>query len=69
MFPNISAEIARNGMTLSDLAKALNVNRKTISNWLNGRSEIPASSIVAMAHIFKCSTDYLLGIVSDQWAS
>lgn len=66
MFPNISAEIARNNMTHEKLATNLNISRRTLSNWLNGHSEIPASSIVAMARIFNCTTDYLLGIDIDQ---
>ncbi|HCC01467.1 MAG TPA: transcriptional regulator [Ruminococcaceae bacterium] len=66
MFPNISAEIARNNMTISSFAEYMHVSRKTVSNWLNGKNEIPASALVMMANLFKCSTDYLLGFNSNQ---
>lgn len=62
MFPNISAELARNRMTIISLAERLKVSRKTVSNWLSGKTEIPAHAIIQMSLIFKCSTDYLLGL-------
>lgn len=62
MFPNISAELARNKITTERLSKILGVTRKTVSNWLNGKTEIPASKIIKLAEILECTTDYLLGV-------
>lgn len=62
MFPNILAEIARNNMTIEQLAERLGVTRQTVGNWLNGKTEIPAPRVVKMAIMFRCSTDYLLGL-------
>lgn len=64
MFPNINAEMARNNMTNSRLAEKLNVSEKTISNWKSGKTEIPASKLLAMSQIFGVTTDYLLGVKS-----
>lgn len=62
VFPNINAEMARNNLTNKSLAKNLGVAEKTVSNWRNGKSEIPASKLLAMSRLFHVSTDYLLGI-------
>ncbi len=61
-YPNIEAERARTGMTKASLASAIGVSTCTIKNWQSGRTEIPASKIVALAAIFGVSTDYLLGL-------
>lgn len=65
-YPNIEAERARTGMTKAGLASAIGVSTCTIKNWQNGRTEIPASKIVALAAIFGVSTDYLLGLDTGQ---
>ena len=60
MFPSISAEMARHRLTNKALAEKLGVSEKTINNWKSGRTEIPASKLLAMSHLFNCTTDYLL---------
>ena len=61
MFPNIEAERVRSGMTKAKMAEEIGVTTGTLKNWQNGRTEIPASKLVALADIFGVSTDYLLG--------
>lgn len=63
-YPNIEAERARTGMTKIALATEIGVSPDTMKNWQNGKNEIPASKIVAMADLFKVTTDYLLGRAS-----
>ena len=65
-YPNIEAERARIGMTRTSLAAAIGVSTGTLKNWQNGRTEIPASKIVALATIFGVRTDYLLGLDAGQ---
>ena len=36
--------------------------RKGIISWMAGRTEIPCSKLIEMAHLFNVTTDYLLGI-------
>ena len=60
-FPNIEAERARSGMTKAEMAATIGVTTDTVKNWQNGRTEIPASKIVALADVFGVTTDYLLG--------
>lgn len=64
-YPNIEAERARTGMTKANMAAAIGTSPDTVKNWQNGRTEIPASKIVALADLFKVSTDYLLGRTSE----
>ena len=64
-YPNIEAERARAGMTRTSMASAIGVSPDTVKNWQNSRTEIPASKIVALADLFKVSTDYILGRTND----
>ena len=61
MFPNIKAEQARHNKTNRQLAIDLSVSEKTITNWMAGRTEIPASKLLAMSRMFGVTIDYLLG--------
>ena len=60
IYPNIEAERTRKGMSQSDLAKLLGVERKTYYNWLT-KGNIPAPVVMKLADVFQCSMDYLLG--------
>lgn len=62
MFPNIKAEMARNGMTKQSLAEYLGISSTTIRNWFNGKSEISSGALVRMAKMWNVSADYLLGL-------
>ncbi len=61
-FPNIEAERGRKGWTKEELVKQINISRKTYANWQDGRTDVPCSQLVALAQLFNCSVDYLLGI-------
>lgn len=62
-YPNIEAERARIGMTKIDVSLYIGVTVDTMKNWQSGKTEIPASKLVALADLFNVSTDYLLGRV------
>lgn len=62
MFPNIEAERVRCGLSRTAMAEQLGVSRSTLRNWLRGDTEIPASKLAEMARLFRCSSDYLLGL-------
>lgn len=59
-YPNIEAERARINISQEELAEKLNIERKTYYNWLT-KGNIPVSSLLALADMFDCSIDYLLG--------
>ncbi len=48
--------------TQSELAKQLGITRSSVNAWEMGISVPSTQYIVELAHIFKVSTDYLLGV-------
>ena len=62
MFPNIDAERGRNNLSKAALARELGVSYSTFKSWMTGKTEIPASKIIAMTRLFNVSADYLLGL-------
>lgn len=64
-YPNIEAERARAGMTKVTMATSIGVSPDAVKNWQDGKNDIPASKIVALADLFSVSTDYLLGRTSS----
>lgn len=50
------------GMTQAGLAKQLGITRSSVNAWEMGVSVPSTQYIVELAHIFKVSTDYLLGV-------
>lgn len=50
------------GMTQANLAKQLGITRSSVNAWEMGISVPSTQYIVELAHIFKVSTDYLLGV-------
>ena len=59
-FPAIEAERVKRGMSLEELAAALEVSPDTIQAWQDGESEIPAGKLVQLAKLWGCSVGYLL---------
>lgn len=58
---NIEAERARNQFTKEALSAKLGISQKTYLNYVNGNTAIPSDKLMAMADLFHCTTDYLLG--------
>ena len=50
------------GLTQLDLATILNTTQRRISYLEQGKVEPDLSTLVALAHYFEVSTDYLIGI-------
>ena len=48
-----------------DLAKALNSNQRTISNWENGLAQPNIESLILLADFFEVSIDFLVGRSDD----
>lgn len=49
-------------ITQSELAKHLGITRSSVNAWEMGISVPSTQYVVELAHIFKVSTDYLLGV-------
>ncbi len=50
------------GITQAELAKQLGITRSSVNAWEMGISVPSTQYIVELAHKFKVSTDYLLGV-------
>lgn len=49
-------------LTQKDLAKVLNIQQKTYSQYELDQRKIPIDIIVNIARFYKVSTDYILGV-------
>ena len=64
-YPNIDAELARNGFTVADLAEFMGMTRQAIYNKLNGKAGFTLKDMEQVQEFFKvkdCGTftlDYL----------
>ena len=56
----------RYNLTQAELAKKLHVHPKTIKNWEAGTTSPNAENIRDIASFYHVSSDYLLGITSDE---
>lgn len=63
---SIASERVRIGLSQEDLAAKLNLkSRATVASYESG-GEIPSSKLIAMAELFHCSVDYLLGLTENR---
>lgn len=58
----VKSELKSQGKMQKDLCLYLNVNKSTMSEWLNDKNEPPMRIIVEIAKFLEVSTDYLLGL-------
>ncbi|WP_312611329.1 helix-turn-helix transcriptional regulator [Oscillibacter sp.] len=49
------------GLTQSKLAELLAVSQSTVCGWETGAATVPVAQLLAMADLFCCTTDTLLG--------
>ena len=69
MFPNLNAELARYGLTESDVATWISCTPKTVKNKLNGQTEFTLSEILAISsHFHELSISYLFEIKTTKSA-
>lgn len=63
---NMRAERARSGMTLQEVAEAINVHPNAVHRWERGRTEPTASNLIALCSIYKCTPEYLLDMTDER---
>lgn len=56
---NLKAEMARNGLTNEDVAKAAGASRNTVRRWLRGESLPTVVQAYKVAKLCKCGIEYL----------
>ena len=67
--PVLEVERIKHRQTKDEFAAMLGVTRRTVQNWQNGKTELPLSKLLMLAKAWGCSTDYLLGLDTDQAAN
>ena len=65
----IAQERERLGLTQSELAEKLDVSQKSISKYERNNRRPNFETIAKMSHLFGVTTDYLLGISSQDTAA
>ena len=55
-----------NDLTQAEIAKYLSIKQNTYSQYENGQRQIPLDSLVALAKLYKTSTDYILGLTDKK---
>lgn len=65
MYENIDAERCAEKMTIVELCRAVGITTRTYWNYRAG-GPIPSDKLIAMARLFGCSTDYLLGLTDKR---
>lgn len=68
MLKNIEAERGRFGLSKEAISKKLNISSKTYNSYVAGNSPIPSDVLIAMADMFDCRVDYLLGLTDTRSA-
>lgn len=60
-YPNLKAEIARNGVSVNQVAETVEVSPKTVYNWLNGASRPDIEQAKKIKRVFfpACDLGYL----------
>ena len=61
-FKNLRAIREDRDIKQKQVAEILNVSQNTYSQYENGQRQIPLDSLVALAKLYKTSTDYILGL-------
>lgn len=54
------------GLTQKEVAEKLNISQQTYSDYENCKTEPTIETLIAIANFFEVSTDYLLGLDSDE---
>ena len=63
---NIRYWIINANTTQDNIAEELGVSRKTIWNWVNGRTDIPLEKAIRLADVLGISFDDLIGRGTDE---
>ena len=60
-YPNLTAEMARHGITQADVAEAVGKRPETVSRWMTGKTRIPIEKMFIIRDRFfpTLSIDYL----------
>ena len=55
-----------NDLTQQQVADYLNIRQNTYSQYETGNRQLPVEILIALADLYKTSTDYLLGVTDSK---
>ena len=55
-----------NNLTQKDISKLLCIKQNTYSQYENGQRQLPLECLIALAKLYKTSTDYILGLTDQK---
>ena len=55
-----------NDMTQAEVASYLHVKQNTYSQYENGQRQLPLECLIALARLYKTTTDYILGLTDEK---
>ena len=55
-----------NNLTQEAVAKYLHIKQNTYSQYENEQRQLPISCLIALAKLYKTSTDYILGLTDNK---
>lgn len=53
-------------ITQKQIAEYLHIKQNTYSQYETGQRQLPLDALIALAHYYNTSTDYLLGLTDQQ---
>ena len=53
-------------LTQKDVAAYLHIKQNTYSQYENGQRQLPLECLIALAKLYKTSTDYILGLTDQK---
>ena len=53
-------------LTQTELAAFLHIKQNTYSQYENGQRQLPLECLIALAKLYKTSTDYILGLTDQK---
>jgi len=55
--------LAAHSLSQPRLARRLDVTQQTITGWTGGKWQPRAAQVIALAQVFDCDPDYVLGLI------
>lgn len=67
-YPNLKAELARKGISMEEVSKALNIHRNSVANKINGETPFTVEEAFKIQNKYfpKLSLNYLFATEEDQ---
>lgn len=64
-YPRLKDLREDNDLVQKEVAAFLKTDQRVYSNYETGKREIPVRHVIALARLYKTSTDYILGLTNE----